>query len=132
MHLKKIILLLIILGLLVPIGSSKIVEKQMEHEPKTDDIHFFLFAIGRVTNFTEQKSGYSTPWYTVECVDVYCVKNLRDRPIIQHLTNNEMIEFDSILTNICYGGYWTAQTDFMIMWFRPLFPLYFLLAACIY
>lgn len=105
--------------------------RQKNNEPKTNDIYFFLFAIGRVTNFTERKSGYSTPWYTVECVDVYCIKSLRDRPIIQHLTNKEEIVFDACDTIIFYGGYWTAQSEFMIMWFRPLFPLYLLLAVLI-
>ena len=130
MSLKKLIVIIIAFSFIVPIGSSKIVEKQMEDEPKTDDINSFLFVIGRVTNFTERKSGYSTPWYTVECVDVYCIKSLRESPIIQHLTNNEEIEFDTF-TIIFYGGYWTAQTDFMIMWFRPLSPLYFLLSLII-
>ena len=124
------IVIIVAFCFIVPIGTSKIVEKQMEDENKTDDTYFFLFAIGRVTNFTERKSSYSTPWYTVECVDVYCIKSLRDRPIIQHLTNNEEIVFET-LTMFFYGGFPTAQTDFMIMWFRPLFPLYFLLAALI-
>ena len=119
MHLKKLIVILVALGFLIPVGSSAILENHHEDELVQVYIDGFIFAIGKVANLTEHKSGYSTPWYTVECVDVYCIQNLRDRPIIQHLTNHEEIEVDQ--TRLFYGGIRTPP--FIVMWPRLLFPL---------
>lgn len=124
MYLKKLIVLLIALGFLIPIGSSTVVEKQNEEGLNPSVINHFIFAIGKTDNLTEHKSGYSTPWYTVECVDVYCILSLRDRPIIQHLTNNELMEFGP-LSRLYLGGLYTGS--FIFMWLRPLFPIYAIL-----
>ena len=119
MHFNKIIVFLIALSFLIPIGSSTIVEKQYEEKSCEVYIDGFLFAIGRVANLTEHKSGYSTPWYTVECVDVYCVLSLKDRPLFQHFTDNELLEVDQ--TWLFYGG--MRIPPFILMWPRLLFPL---------
>ena len=115
------IVLALVICFLIPVGTSTIMEEQNEDEFKPVGIGSFIFAIGRTDNLTRHKVGYSTPWYSVECVDVYCILSLRDRPIIQHLTNNEEIEF-SPLSRFYLGGVYTES--FIFMWLRPHFPIY--------
>ena len=120
----SIILSILIVTLVFPsiAESTQVIDRQFEYEKSgllTDGSPIYIK--GLIANITLHQHSYMVPFYTFDCVDVYCIFHLRDRPIIHHLTNNERFVLDLYIYKLS-GSY-------IIGCERPFFLLLDLYAA---
>lgn len=74
---------------------------------------------GKISNLTDHTRGYSLPWYTFNCEDVYCILSFRDRPLIQHFVDKEQF---TIAPFLFYGSITKSSINGFV---RPWFWLNF-------
>jgi hypothetical protein len=125
MNLKlSMILSITIVTLVFPTiaDSSQVIYERFEFKKSGSVINDSpIFLKGIISNITLHQHSYMVPFYTFDCVDVYCIFHLRDHPMIHHLTNNEQFVLDLYIYKL--------SRSYIIGCERPFFLLLDLYAA---
>jgi hypothetical protein len=85
------------------IGESKSNEKFSDLN--NEDFTYVRFCFGRISDIHEIRSGYTICGWSYLAKNVICIIDFKNKPIINHFTNNEELGFSFTKLGILYGNF---------------------------